>query len=640
MLYLYRHRADTSTSGYHQDLPESLPSRPPMPPAPAIARRPFYLPQQRRGGEYCHPNNRECDMLCLYRHRADTSTSGNHQDLPYPLPSRPLMPPPPASARRPRDLPQQRGGGEYCHTNNRECDMLYLYRHRADTSTSGNHQDLPHPLPSCPPMLPAPAIARRPFDLPQQRGRGEYCHPNNRECDMLYLYRHRADTSTSGNHQDLPYPLPSRPPMRSPSASARRPCDLPVQRRGGEYCHTNNRECDMLYLYRHRAGTSTSGNHQDLPHPLPSRPPMRSPSASAPCPRDLQTQQQGGGESCPPNNRECDMLYLYRHRADTSTSGNHQDLPYPLPSRPPMRSPSASARRLCDLPVQRRGGEYCHTNNRECDMLYLYRHRAGISTSGNHQDLPHPLPSRPPMCSPSASGRRPRDLSQQHRGGESCPTNNRECDMLYLYRHRADISTSSYHQDLPQPLPSRPPMRSPSASGRRPRDLPQQQGGGEYSHTNNRECDMLYLYRHRADTSTSGNHQDLPHPLPSRPPMPPIQAIPRRPRDLPVQQGGGEYRHTNNRECDMLYLYRHRADTSTSGNHQDLPYPLPSRPPMPPTQAIPRRPRDLPVQQGGGGCSDPNNRECDMLYLYRHRAGTITICVKNVNRHTHINIIY
>ena len=148
-------------------------------------------------------------------------------------------------------------------------------------------------------------------------------------------------------------------------------------------------------------------------------------------------------------------------------------------------------------------------------MLYLYRHRAGTSTSGNHQDLPHPLPSRPPMCSPSASGRRPRDLPGQRRGGEFCHTNNRECDMLYIYRHRADTSTSGNHQDLPYPLPSRPLMRSPSASARCPRDLPGQRRGGEFCHTNNRECDMLYIYRHRADTSTSGNQQDLPHPLPS-----------------------------------------------------------------------------------------------------------------------------
>ena len=397
------------------------------------------------------------------------------------------------------------------------------------------------------------ASGRRPRDLPRQRGGGESCVPNNRECDMLYLYRHRAGTSTSGNHQDLPYPLPSRPPMRSPSASARCPRDLPRQRGGGEYGQSNNRECDMLYQYRHRAGTSTSGNHQDLPDPLPSRPPMRSPSASGRRPRDL-PRQRGGGESCRPNNRECDMLYLYRHRADTSTSGNHQDLPHPLPSRPPMRSPSARARRPRDLPRQRGGGESCRPNNRECDMLYLYRHRADTSTSGNHQDLPHPLPSHPPMLSPPASGRRPRDLSRQRGGGESCRPNNRECDMLYLYRHRADTSTSGNHQDLPHPLPSRPPMRSPSARARRPRDLPRQRGGGESCRPNNRECDMLYLYRHRADTSTSGNHQDLPHPLPSRPPMRSPSASGRRPRDLPRQRGGGEYRHTNNRECDMLYL--------------------------------------------------------------------------------------
>ena len=196
-------------------------------------------------------------MLYLYRHRADTSTSCNHQDLPHQLPSRPLMPPTPGISRRPRDPTQQQGGEEYCHPNNRECDMLYLYRHRADTSTSGNHQDLPDPLPSRPPMPPAPGISRRPCDLSVQRGGGEYSDPNNRECDMLYLYRHIADTSTSGNHQDLPHPLPSRPPMRSPSASGRRPCDLRQQLRGGEYRHTNNRECDMLYLYRHRAGTIT-----------------------------------------------------------------------------------------------------------------------------------------------------------------------------------------------------------------------------------------------------------------------------------------------------------------------------------------------------------------------------------------------
>ena len=243
-------------------------------------------------------------------------------------------------------------------------------RHRADTSTSGNHHDLPDPLPSRPPMPPAPGISRRPCYLSQQRGGGEFCPPNNRECDMLYLYRHRAGTSTSGNHQDLPHPLPSRPPMRSPSASARRPRD-PTQQGGGEYRHTNNRECDMLNIYRHRAGTSTSGNHQDLPDPLPSRPPMRSPSASGRRPRDV-PQQLRGGEFCPPNNRECDMLYLYTHRVGTSTSANHQDLPHPLPPRPPMRSPSASGRRPCDLARQRGGGEFCETNNRECDMLYIY----------------------------------------------------------------------------------------------------------------------------------------------------------------------------------------------------------------------------------------------------------------------------
>ena len=484
MLYLYRHRADTSTSGNHQDLPESLPSRPPMRSPSASGRRPCDLRQQLGGGEFCHTNNRECDMLYLYRNRADTSTSGNHQDLPHPLPSRPLMHSPSASARCPRDPTQQQGGGEFCQTNNRECDMLYLYRHRADTSTSGNHQDLPDPLPSRPPMPPAPGISRRPRDLPQQLGGGEYCQANNRECDMLYLYRHRADTSTSGNHQDLPQPLPSRPPMRSPSASGQRPRDLSVQHRGGEFCLPINRECDMLNLYRHRADTSTSGNHQDLPHPLPSRPPMRSPSASARRPRDP-TQQQGGGEYSHTNNRECDMLYLYRHRADTSTSGNHQDLPHPLPSRLPMRSPSASGRRPRDLPGQRRGGESCPTNNRECDMLYLYRHRADTSTSGNHQDLPDPLPSRPPMPPTQAIARRPRDLPVQQGGGGCSDPNNRECDMLYLYRHRAGTSTSGNHQDLPEPLPSRPPMRSPSA--RRPCDLPQRQGGGEYRHTNNRE---------------------------------------------------------------------------------------------------------------------------------------------------------
>ena len=128
--------------------------------------------------------------------------------------------------------------------------MLYLYRHRADTSTSGNHQDLPHPLPSRPPMRSPSASGRRPCDLRQQLGGGEFCQTNNRECDMLYLYRHRADTYTSGNHQDLPESLPSRPPMRSPSASGRRPCDLPQQRRGGEYSDPNNRQCDMLYLLR------------------------------------------------------------------------------------------------------------------------------------------------------------------------------------------------------------------------------------------------------------------------------------------------------------------------------------------------------------------------------------------------------
>ena len=234
------------------------------------------------------------------------------------------------------------------------------------------------------------------------------------------------------------------------------------------------------------------------------------------------------------------MLYLYRHRADTSTSGNHQNLPYPLPSRPPMGSLSASGRCPRDLPRQHSGGEYGHPNNRECDMLYLYRHRADTSTSGYHQDLPHPLPSRPPMLPPAASTRCPRDLSRQRGGGQYGQPNNRECDMLYLYRHRADTSTSGNHQDLPYPLPSRPPMRSPSASGRCPRDLPRQHSGGEYRHPSNIECDLLYLYRHRADTSTSGYHQDLPHPLPSHPPMPPAPGISRCQRDLPVQLCGGE----------------------------------------------------------------------------------------------------
>ena len=363
----------------------------------------------------------------------------------------------------------------------------------------------------------------------------------------------------------------------------------------------------MLYLYRHGAGTSTSGNHQDLPHPLPSRPPMPPAPDIARRPRDL-PQQHCEGASCDPINRECDMLYLYRHRADTSTSGNHQDLPHPLPSRPLLRPAPGIARRPRDLPEQQGGGEYFHPNNRECDMLYLYRHRAGTSTAGNHQDLPHPLPSRPLLRPAPGIARRPRDLPVQRGGGEYRHTKNRECDMLYLYRHRADTSTSGNHQDLPHPLPSRLPMRSPSASGRRPCDLPQQQGGGEYRHTNNRECDMLYLYRHRADTSTSGNHQDLHHPLLSRLPMLPAPGISRRPFDLPQQQGGGGCSYPNNRKCDMLYLYRHRADTSTSGNHQDLPDPVPSRPQMPPEPAIARRPRDLPVQQGGGGCSDPNKR--------------------------------
>ena len=332
----------------------------------------------------------ECDMLYLYRHRAGTSTSGNHQDLPHPLLSRPPLRHAPDFAPRPRDLPRQRSGGESSHPNNRECDMLYLYRHRADTSTSGNHQDLPEPLSSRPLMHPAPGIARRPHDLPLQLGGEDSCHPNNRECDMLYLYRHRADTSTSGNHQDLPHPLPSRLPLRHAPDIARRPRDLPRQRGGGESCHTNNRECDILYLYRHRADTSTSGNYQDLPHPLPSRPPLRHAPDIARCPRDL-PQQHSGGESCHPNNRECDMLYLYRHRADTSTSGNHQDLHHPLPSRPPLHHAPDIGQRPRDLLVRHHGGEYCHPNNRECDMLYLYRHRADTSTSGNHQDLHHPL---------------------------------------------------------------------------------------------------------------------------------------------------------------------------------------------------------------------------------------------------------
>ena len=541
---------------------------------------------------------------CHVRPRA----SGNHQNLPYPLPSRPPMRSPSASGRRPRDLPRQRGGGESCRPNNRECDMLYLYRHRADTSTSGNHQDLPHPLPSRPPMRSPSARARRPRDLPRQRGGGESCRPNNRECDMLYLYRHRADTSTSGNHQDLPHPLPSHPPMLSPPASGRRPRDLPRQRGGGEYSPSNNRECDMLYIYRHRADTSTSGNHQDLPHPLPSRPPMRSPSARARRPRDLPG-QRCGGEFCQTNNRECDMLYLYRHRADTSTSGNHQGLPDSLPSRPPMLSPPASGRRPRDLSRQRRGGEYRHTNNRECDMLYLYRHRADTSTSGNHQDLPHPLPSHPPMLSPPASGRRPRDLPRQRGGGEYSPSNNRECDMLYIYRHRADTSTSGNHQDLPHPLPSRPLMLPAPGISRRPRDLSMQQGGGEFCLPINRECDMLYLYRHRADTSTSGNQQDLHYPLPSHPPMLSPPASGRRPCDLPQQRGGGEYGPPNNRECDMLYIYRHRADTSSSGNHQDLPHPLPSHPPMLSPPASARRQCDLPQQHCGGESCVSNNRE-------------------------------
>ena len=159
--------------------------------------------------------------------------------------------------------------------------MLYLYRHRADTSSSGNHQDLPHPLPSRPPLRPSPGTAQRLRDLPQQQGGGVSCDPINRECDMLYPYRHRADTSTSGNHQDLPYPLPSRQPLRPSPGTAQRLRDLLVQQGGGEYGHPNNRECDMLYLYRHRADASTSGNHQDLPHPLLSRQPLRSSPGTA-----------------------------------------------------------------------------------------------------------------------------------------------------------------------------------------------------------------------------------------------------------------------------------------------------------------------------------------------------------------------
>ena len=180
-------------------------------------------------------------MLYLYRHRADTSTSGNHQDLPDPLPSRPPLLPSPGTAQRLRDLQKQQGGGEYGHPNNRECDMLYLYRHRADTSTPGNHQDLPHPLPSRPPLRPSPGTAQRLRDLPMQQRGGEYGQSNNRECDMLYLYRHRADTSTPGNHQDLPHPLPSRPPLLPSPGTAQRLRDLPQQLCGGEYGHTNNR---------------------------------------------------------------------------------------------------------------------------------------------------------------------------------------------------------------------------------------------------------------------------------------------------------------------------------------------------------------------------------------------------------------
>ena len=188
-------------------------------------------------------------MLYPYRHRADTSTSGNHQDLPHPLPSRQPLGPSPGTAQRLRYLPKQQGGGEYGHTNNRECDMLYLYRHRADTSTPGNHQDLPHPLPSRQPLRPSPGTAQRLRYLSKQQGGGESSQTNNRECDMLYLYRHRADTSTSGNHQDLPHPLPSRQPLRPSPGTAQRLRDLPVQQGGGEYGHANNRECDMLYIY-------------------------------------------------------------------------------------------------------------------------------------------------------------------------------------------------------------------------------------------------------------------------------------------------------------------------------------------------------------------------------------------------------
>ena len=180
--------------------------------------------------------------------------------------------------------------------------MLYLYRHRADTSTSGNHQDLPYSLPSHQPLRPSPGTAQRLRDLQKQLCGGEYGHPNNRECDMLYLYRHRADTSTSGNHQDLPYPLPSHPPLRPSPGTAQRLRDLPKQQGGGVNCDPNNRECDMLYLYRHRAGTSTSGNHQDLPYPLPSRPPLRPSPGTAQRLRDL-PKQQGGGVSCDPINR-------------------------------------------------------------------------------------------------------------------------------------------------------------------------------------------------------------------------------------------------------------------------------------------------------------------------------------------------
>ena len=198
-----------------------------MLPIPAIGRRSRDLPQQQSGEEFCGTNNRECDILYLYRHSADTSTSGNHQDLPHPLPSRPLMHPAPATARRPSDLPVQQDGGESCHTNNRECDMLHLYRHRARIYTTGNHRDLPDPLPSRQLMLPAPAIARRPSDLPLQLQGGETSHPKIRECDMSCVYRHRADISTTDYHQDLPYPLLSRLLMRPSPGIARCPSDLP-----------------------------------------------------------------------------------------------------------------------------------------------------------------------------------------------------------------------------------------------------------------------------------------------------------------------------------------------------------------------------------------------------------------------------